>query len=71
LLLWRVQGSNLGRLSRRIYSPLPLATRATRRHVVVTTLRRIADSEREGDIGFRGPYEAAGGLVRAVVSLPC
>src|SRR5215472_19362882 len=26
---WQVQGSNLGRLSRRFYRPLPLATRAT------------------------------------------
>ena len=31
---WRVKDSNLRRLSRRIYSPLPLATRATRRAVV-------------------------------------
>ncbi len=29
-ILWRRQDSNLGRLSRRIYSPLPLATRAHR-----------------------------------------
>src|SRR3954468_19776906 len=56
--VWRVQDSNLGRLSRRIYSPLPLATRATRRHVAVTTLRRIADSAPEGDIGSAGPSVA-------------
>lgn len=31
--VWRVKDSNLRRLSRRIYSPLPLATRATRQGV--------------------------------------
>ncbi|GLF97519.1 hypothetical protein SYYSPA8_24500 [Streptomyces yaizuensis] len=34
LIAWRRQDSNLGRLSRRIYSPLPLATRAHRHGMV-------------------------------------
>ena len=40
---WRVKDSNLRRLSRRIYSPLPLATRATRRAVVREQSTRTAD----------------------------
>src|SRR5206468_5287267 len=40
---WRVKDSNLRRLSRRIYSPLPLATRATRRAVVPEKTTRTAD----------------------------
>ena len=40
---WRVKDSNLRRLSRRIYSPLPLATRATRRAVVPEKSTRTAD----------------------------
>jgi cyclic-di-GMP-binding protein len=38
-----VKDSNLRRLSRRIYSPLPLATRATRRAVVLEQFTRTAD----------------------------
>src|SRR5690349_24084862 len=40
---WRVKDSNLRRLSRRIYSPLPLATRATRRAVVPEQRTRTVD----------------------------
>ena len=40
---WRVKDSNLRRLSRRIYSPLPLATRATRRAVVPEKSTRTPD----------------------------
>ena len=40
---WRVKDSNLRRLSRRIYSPLPLATRATRRAVVPEKSTRTVD----------------------------
>ena len=52
---WRVKDSNLRRLSRRIYSPLPLATRATRRAVVPEQLTRTAD----GVPGVPGSASAA------------
>ena len=42
-VLWQVQGSNLRRLSRLIYSQIPLATRATCRGVAgATTSKTIA-----------------------------
>ena len=53
-----MKDSNLRRLSRRIYSPLPLATRATRRAVVPEKSTRTADGV-PGAPGAR-PHEREG-----------
>src|SRR4051794_34830627 len=58
---WRVKDSNLRRLSRRIYSPLPLATRATRRG---GTGKRLQDGPRpSAGSSRRTPAPQGGGDV--------
>ena len=51
---WQVQGSNLGRLSRRFYRPLPLATRATCQEAAASD-GTVQDS-RDGVSRNNGPY---------------
>src|SRR5687768_13627351 len=51
--VWRVMGSNHRRLSRQIYSLLPLATRATRRGAAfAAATERIADSRTASHFGW-------------------
>ena len=63
--VWQVQGSNLGRRSRRFYRPLPLATRATcQMPPCGAAERRIADNTTGCDVDPSGDFTGAAASAR-------